>query len=234
MVRFFIFICIIVVSSCGKQEFPDYSDEENLPQFEEADGTFTSTLIPMNTRLVKTFKSRSLMWFRGDQFYIRIVGENGESQTRYHQYIHAGSRCPDGNDDMNQDGMIDFSEVIAVSGPILVPLDRNLENQEEGEEWFPTSNRKGFYYYSRSASVMDFLADLYSEDIFPTDNLAKLKAGEKFDPEKRVIILYGSKSDPFLPVACGIWTPTSRESYSYSSAGRSSPPRLQSFSSPSG
>lgn len=202
MVRFiFCIYFLLLCYSCGKQKFPDYrppglvlSDEE-----EEAHRTYFKSL---NPSLAGRVKGHVVIWVRDLQFYARVVVFKGPKNLRIQQYIHTGNHCPTIRDDLNNDGMIDFSEVIKSSGEILVPLDGKLRSQTSGMNWFPVSDRDGAFYYSRAANLKWFMEDLRARDENPGDHVVKLAKSEDLALKRRVVILYGSTSDPLLPIAC--------------------------------
>lgn len=190
------------------------------------DGKFFTLNNKHNRRRLKLI---ALVAIRDDQFYAKVVMFRGFRKLRYQQYIHKGGRCPDQSDDLNRDGVIDFSEVIASSGDILIPLDRFIQEQEKGSEWFPVTSSDGSFYYSRSASVSKMMSDLYQRDRFSRDGMSKLQRGEELDIWRRTLVIYGAPGNPLLPVACAV---LQERAYSNSSEVSSSLPRLHSFSSP--
>ena len=188
--------------SCGKQAFPDYSHENGGLPYDSQEVVLGGEFSFLNVKSIRRFKISSLMWLDGNQFYARVVMEKGPQKIRFKQFIHRGSQCPDHRDDLNLDETIDYSEAITASGEILIPLDGNIENQQSGKSYFPSTNEKGSYYYSRSGSISKMLNDLRLPDGDLKDNISKLTKSENLDLERRVMILYGSSGDPLLPVAC--------------------------------
>ncbi len=202
MVRFIFCIYFLLLNfSCGKQSFPDYGSQELVlrDEEEEAHRTYFKTLNPSHTGKVK---GHVVLWIRDLQFYARIVIFRGPKKTRIQQYIHSGIHCPTQRDDSNKDGKIDFFEAIISSGGILVPLDGKLRTQSSGLNWFPESDRNGAYYYSRAANLKWFMEDLRAKDEDPNDHLLKLNLNEELALNRRVVIIYGSTTDPLLPLAC--------------------------------
>lgn len=187
--------------SCGKQDFPDYDEEDEIFQHEEAEATFKAEFISINPG-AGNVDANGLLWIKGRQFYVRIVLERGFPLLRYQQYIHAGSRCPDRSDDLNNDSVLDPHEVNVASGKMLIPLDKNIKVQIKGMEWFPMSNSEGEFYYSRATAFPSMMEDLYLEDPHPDDELGKLARNEDLELEKRTIIIYGTPDDPLRPIAC--------------------------------
>lgn len=197
-------LCIWITGclvSCGKQDFPDYSPESNI-QSQEADGSYRIELTALNRPHTGSVRSHAIIWKKGLQFYVRVVMDRGPKNVRIQQYLHAGERCPGRVDDRNGNGKIDFPEVIAVSGKMLIPLDGHLQNQAKGQEWFPSTNKKGKYYYSRAANLRWLIDDLKSQDHSPHDYVIKLRQDEDLYLSQRTLILFGSTDDPLLPLAC--------------------------------
>jgi hypothetical protein len=187
--------------SCGKKNFPDYSSR-HIPQRQEDEGGFyKAQFTSLNGVRVE---AHSILWTKGFQFYARVVMANGPMRVRFQQNIHKGSRCPVQSDDLNGDGIIDYSEVLKSSGDIIIPLDGKLKSQTEGNDWFPASNKKGRYYYSRSAAIFHILDELRSVDLYPVNGFGRLDEEEDLNLHQRTIILLGSPTDPLLPVACAL------------------------------
>jgi hypothetical protein len=185
----FIFLFII---GCGKQHFPDYSDNLEAQMEQEEVRYYKAQFFAINSNY-KT-KGHALLWIKENQFYVRIVMTKGQPLTIYKQFIHKGQRCPDRSADLNSDGALDISEVTTFSGEILIPLDREVKSDDLGSEWFPESSDNGTYYYSSAADYNEFMKNLR--------HLQKLSRSEKLELGRRVIVLYGSATDPLLPIAC--------------------------------
>lgn len=203
MVRIIFCICFLFVFiSCGKQHFPDY-ESSNLPEREEEeDGVFRAEFSSLNPHYTGKIKATTELWIRSIQLYAKIVMYSSPARVRYLQYIHRGPKCPDESSDINRDGVIDMSEVMIKSGEMLIPLDKKLNSQDAGSEWFPKSNKNGAYYYSRSGDVDHIMDDLYALDRHPEDGIGKLRKNESLRLDQKVIVIYGTPSDPFMPVAC--------------------------------
>lgn len=194
---------IIALISCGKQTFPDYTDDSDLQREEQEAGTYGATFKPLNPHKSGNFKGHAVLWIRGIQFYIRVILTSAQPRVRHLQAIHTSGRCPEKSDDKNGDNILDFTEVLAAAGPHLIPLDRSLKTQLHGSEWFPTTDGEGTMNYSRSIGVSQMMSDLRARDPVPGDYLAKLVAGENLDIGMRTIIIYGTSTDALLPIACG-------------------------------
>lgn len=199
MMPFLLSIFFLLLASCGNQKFPDYQEEEIIV-YKERMGTFNGEFSYFNG--IKPLNASTLVFLKDNQFYVKIIVKRGFRKFRVKQYLHKGSRCPMKSDDINHDGVIDATEVLMGSGEILIPLDGFLQEQKKGYQYFPVTDKRGFYYYSRSASVSKMMIDLYSEDTELFDGITKLSSSEKLSLNERVIILYGTPQDPMRPVAC--------------------------------
>ncbi|MCM2351345.1 MAG: hypothetical protein NDI69_15085 [Bacteriovoracaceae bacterium] len=203
MVRFsFCIYFLLGILSCGKQKFPNYEPQQIVEWKEEEEGAYRTSFKALNPSLTGRIKGHAVLWKRSSQFYARVVLLKGPSNSRIQQYIHLGSRCPTLKDDLNGDHTIDFSEVLFHTGKILIPLDSVLNYQQRGSDWFPVSDDVGSYYYSQAANIKLLMEDLTADDEDLSDHVVKIVVGESLNIRNRTIILYGSTSDPLIPLAC--------------------------------
>ncbi len=200
--RFICILFLLVSHSCGKHNFPEYKEHSVEARENQYAGNYRATFRPLNSGIGPKIKAHSVLWTKENQFYVRIVMQAGFGSTRHRQFIHTGFRCPDKFDDKNGDEIIDRAEVLKSSGQQLIPLDGSLRSQVHGLEWFPRTNTHGAFYYSISANLINLMKDLKSQDAHPQDDIGKLSVNEKLDLEQRTIIIYGSYTDPMMPVAC--------------------------------
>lgn len=150
--------------------------------------------------------------------WMRVDGLAGDSEHR--AMIYTGDTCPDPEqDDRNNDGTIDITEVIPTLGAVLIPIDTNLAEQMAGNA--PKSNSSGLLVYQSQASYDALLADLQQPDPNPRDPVIKLTQGQTLDLEGLVLVVHGVGTDrtgrvpdtantllglpatATLPVACG-------------------------------
>lgn len=192
---------IFFLVACGKNDFPDYSGDDDHITHSERAATFMADFRPLNPQR-SSFTGTFFSWIKEQQIYVRIVMKKGPKRTRFQQFIHRGSNCPGPSDDSNADGDLDFHEVLASSGSLLVPLDKSLRSQVRGNEWFPVSGNSGTYYYSSATSLKEMISDLKKRDPYPFDSLSKLKANESLSLGKKVVVIYGTETDPLFPIAC--------------------------------
>ncbi len=200
-------LILILTISCGKEkksedvikqtQKPDLTMEEipseSLPLLE---GEYEAILRPINNQLSGFLPSgKGKLKITKNKFEI-ITFLDDDASVLHIQNIHDGTRCPNENDDINHDGLIDIKEILAVSGKILVPLDGKLESQESGINFYPIG--KSFTYKSE-ANMELLLKDLYAYDQNPFDELKKLTAHEKFFVEGKIIIIHGTGKSAKIP-----------------------------------
>lgn len=182
--------------SCGQRSSSEDAEEEREEVFQS--GLYMIDFETINPGVTGYLRPEGMMWIKEDQFYVKIVMRVGQPKIRYQQYFHSNGICPGPLNDRNGDGTIDYYENFAISGKVLFPLDKNLSSHLSGNEWFPVANKKGIYSYSKAVSINKLVEGLRNEQ-----GGRVLGASEQLEPERRVIILYGSHNDPLLPVACG-------------------------------
>lgn len=188
--------------SCGSDN--DDNEEEQDRQEEvnqETEGFYETSLVPLNTGLAGSTVGSFRMRILGDE--VRVLGEVQNSPRVFHrQFIHTGSTCPGPGADTNLDGVLSFNESLQITGQALIPLDRNLSTQSAGSI-FPVPGALGNYIYTANTSLVRMLADLHTEDPNPSDFMTKLSPDEELNLAGRTIVIYGTRGDSNLPVACG-------------------------------
>jgi hypothetical protein len=178
--------------SCGK----GFSDDNKL-QEEIWQGQYGTQFKPLNQKL-GTSSGWAKISIYENQIWARVKFHGNKTKDMHAQYIHLNGRCPTMKDDKNGDGYLDFMEVYDVAGPIILPLDSNLNSQLKGIFEFPFMKRRPFYYYSEASNYGRTMRDLRSEDVVVDDMMTKLH-GEDLDLHRRVILIYGVDIDVFLP-----------------------------------
>jgi len=188
-------LCLLTLLSCGK----GFKDDEEI-QDEIGPGQYWAVLKPLNQK-VGLYSGWVSLSVSDNQFWARIKVHGPNTKNMHAQYIHLNDACPDMEDDLNRDGYLDFREAHHIAGPILVPLDSNLNSQLKGLNDFPKMKMKNtFYYYSEACNSSRMLSDLKQEDTYD-DMMSKLGRYEKLNFTKRVIIIYGTSEDRFLPAS---------------------------------
>lgn len=215
---FLTMLCLLTIASCGKDSGGSRAITENNPGLESEgmEGNYKAILRPYNNTLSG--------WVPNGITEIRIA--NGEIEIKswlddaanvvHMQNIHLGNECPTINADKNNDGFIDFNESITISKKILIPLDANLNSQDEGAGMYP----KGNFNYFQKASIESLSRDLHSVDQNPADQVVKLTSNANLALVGKVIIVTGTAiSRPLpesvsrintlapqasIPIACGV------------------------------
>ena len=193
------FVGLVILGSCGRNEFPNYDDKEIIT-LEEEQGNYRAEFKILNKKWAGKVHGYSILWLRGNQFYARVSLTTRMPNVGHLQYIHEGTKCPGRSDDLNQDGVIDFNEVIATSGKVLLPLDGDLTLQRGGEEGFPRADEEGKYIYYRAVSFREMMHDLRSRGDRQYAGIAK---GAPLRLQERVIVIYGIANSMTFPIACG-------------------------------
>jgi len=187
-------LCLLTLYACGK----GYEDIKVIEE-EVAPGHYKAAFKSLNPK-VGRFNGWLSLSIHDNQFWARVKLTGPNTKSMHAQYIHALGTCPDMNDDLNQDGYLDFMEVYNVAGPILLPLDSNLNSQLKGLDEFPKMRENtSFYYYSEACQSSRLLGDLKEVDVFGSDMMTKLQRGESLSLATRVIMIYGSSEGRPLP-----------------------------------
>jgi len=116
--------------------------------------------------------------------------------VKHRQGIYEGNRCPQKSDDINLDGTIDQFELEKVTGLMLIPLDGDLNQQIDSFDYFPKGRS---FTYRKSGDLFLILKDLYQLDENQADDLVKLKSNEELTPDSRIILIYGTDKNAYIP-----------------------------------
>ena len=191
-------LCLLMLFSFGS----GFGDVE-VRQEEVIEGWYTAVLNPLNSK-VGIFSGRVDLSMSDNQFWVRINLKGPQTNEMHPQFLHTNSSCPTMKDDLNRDGYLDFIESYRVAGPILMPLDSNLNSQMKGLHEFPhMRNNSSYYYYSEACNSDYMLSDLKRKDEYKEDLMTKLRPSEKLNLKKRVVLIYGASSDRYLPDTVG-------------------------------
>lgn len=191
-------LCLLMLFSCGS----GFGDVE-VRQEEVIEGWYTAVLNPLNSK-VGIFSGRVDLSMSDNQFWVRVNLKGPQTNEMHPQFLHTNSSCPTMKDDLNRDGYLDFIESYRVAGPILMPLDSNLNSQMKGLHEFPHMRKNSSYYYYSEACNSDYmLSDLKRKDEYKEDLMTKLRPSEKLNLKKRVVLIYGASSDRYLPDTVG-------------------------------
>lgn len=204
----------LMLVSCGKGFNADELQQEVLDP-----GRFHVKLRPLNSKL-GSYTGWISITISENQFWVRAKVIGPKTGSMHAQYLHANAVCPSMKDDTNGDGFLDFTEAYSVSGPILIPLDSNLNSQMKGLNIFPKMRQSSFYYYSEACNTSVMMEDLRQRDTYSSDMMIKLKSGEELGLKRRVVMIYGTSeyrqlpstvnsfegypSQASIPIACGM------------------------------
>ena len=187
-------LCFLTLVSCGRGYVEDDGIQEAI-----SEGRYTAKINSLNVSMGRYSGWLNISIFE-NQFWARVKVDGPQSSQMHAQYIHINSTCPTMKDDLNHDGYLDFMEVYRVAGPILIPLDSNLNSQVKGLNDFPIMRRNSsFYYYSEASNSSWLMADLRRNDTYTDDMLTKLRPSESLNLSKRIIIIYGTKAERHFP-----------------------------------
>jgi hypothetical protein len=168
---------------------------------EDDQGIYRSLIRPLNSLFGDMVTGSLEVTISADDFVVQGQVFSAPANTIHFQFLTSGPRCPDQNDDRNQDGIIDLDELLSVSGKVLIPLDSDLSEQLSGIEFGPIANSAGKYVYRESTSHSLILSDLLAEDPDRTDIYQKLRFDESLNLAKRVVIILGVKDNTVLPTS---------------------------------
>lgn len=188
---------LFTLISCGKG-FSEEDSALSLRQEEQSSEHLKSTLKSLNQKY-GTYTGYVGLSIIANQFWARIKLWGPVNRVEHAQYLHKGDRCPAMSDDLNRDGVLDFQEVYAVAGDIILPFDANVNSQMRGFNEFPRIRSSGHYYYSESGNYQWILEDLRGDDLYPEDIMVKL-GNEPLRLERRIIVIYGISEDIRLPL----------------------------------
>lgn len=187
-------LLIFTLAGCGK----GFKEEEQEQQ-EASPGRYEARLNPLNQKLGR-YRGWASVTISDNQFWARVKVDGPQTDDMHAQYVHLRGRCPNMGDDENRDGYLDFMEVYAVAGPILLPLDGNLNTQQKGLHEFPRMKRNGYYYYSEACNSQRLMDDIKAPDVIIRDMMTKLD-GDDLALDKRVLIIYGVSEKRKLPAS---------------------------------
>ena len=205
---------LIFVGSCGQSGLAIKSrhlNSDGLSQNETimADGSnikgiYATDLYPVNYNLHLKKVGVAAVVRNGDSFSAYVKMQYGQKGTALRQAIYTGRRCPNVNDDLNKDAYIDIQEALFAIGQITIPLDHNIDSQQEGINDFPTGDfNVGRYFYEAKTSFAKMFADLKAPDENPNDDIIKLGPNTGLTFPGRVIVLQGLNESVFLPETAG-------------------------------
>lgn len=205
--------CLLSLMSCGKDSGSTKNTTLVTQEEQEQDdqGIYRAVLLPINSDVAGTTTGTVEIRIEGDDFSVESSIAGSPAGVKHFQNIMMSTACPDMSVDKNSDGLIDFKETLSLTGPILIPLDSDLNTQLDGMSYGPIANSAGIYVYRRSTTLSQILSDLGALDPDPTDLVTKLPLGQNLNLSGRVILIHGVRSSEKLPDSVATVGEASRE-----------------------
>lgn len=206
MMNWMLISCAFFLTSCGKSD-PQNKLRPQMAQEQESllddQGHYRAVLRPLNSIAGGNSLGRVEVRIKADDMVIESHMIGTAPDVKHFQHIMSGGECPTEKDDANADGLIDFREALSKTKKILIPLDSDISDQFTGYDFGPIANSVGGYVYRRSTSLSKVLADLHAPDPDPLDDLVKLSEGQDIKLQGRVVLIFGTATDEYHPIACG-------------------------------
>ena len=161
---------------------------------------WTTNLKPMNAHATKRAVTGKATFIVKDGMFTAIVDAKGVAPGVPHpQHIHGFTSgkeavCPGPQADDDRDGLVELLEGLPFYGPVLVPLDKDLENTAQQIPLFPTPEDYDYHYEQTIP-----LSELYDYEGF--------SPGMDINLAIRAVVVHGAfvngQYQAVLPVACG-------------------------------
>lgn len=198
-------ICLILgtslmsfVTACGNSSGGGRHSTSKITK-EDIHGQYKVVFSPLNSSISGVASGSAILKVTGDEVKVKISMKESPALTTHAQYIYNSSECPTSKHDTNSDGFIDPKEAAEIHGSVLIPLDGDLNSQNEGSGEFPKANAMGAYQYEQSASLTRMLADLRAPDLDLKDNIAKLEGDEELQLSGKIVMIHGIQKEAYLP-----------------------------------
>jgi hypothetical protein len=193
--------CIMSALTACSEEKVNSDGGQKAEPIEElgVEGKYEVKFSSLNTSVAGMTVAKGTIHVIADQISVGLEVQDSPAATTHSQFIYTASECPTELNDSNNDGFIDPVEAAKVLGSILIPLDSDLNTQEDGATNFPAANGVGSYSYYQEAVLSRLVADLQSPDLNPSVEFIKLNGSEDLKLEGKVIILQGVPQDSYLP-----------------------------------
>lgn len=197
--------CVMsMLASCSKSSSGGGVNFKKDPLRQEPEelgitGRYIAKFHSLNSSVAGVTAAEAKIQVMGDQITVSLAVKDSPASTVHSQFIYAASECPTEVHDTNSDGFIDPVEASKVLGKILIPLDAELNSQEEGSQDFPQSNFLGTYSYYKEGVLSSLITDLQSPDDNDKDEVGKISINEQLKLEGRVIVIQGIANDVYLP-----------------------------------
>lgn len=197
---FFIILCSGIITACGKEHTgPKTFSRMVQEQRQETQGVYVANIESLNSHIAGNTTGKITVKILNDEFVVEGKISDSPANTRHVQLIHVGTTCPTSTADINADGIIDSTEAMTISGKGLIPLDSDLNSQDDGRDFGPISNNFGNFTYKETASLTRLMTDLRQDDPDIRDELAKISKADELNLVGRVVIIYGVKANTQIP-----------------------------------
>jgi hypothetical protein len=192
---------LMFVAACGSDDDDDGGGVGNIPQEQQQEdqGIYRATLGPLNGSVAGSPSGTATFTIIGDEVVANVDMEGVPADITHAQHVHLADSCPTAAADTNGDGFVDVLEGVPAYGPILVPLDGDIESQSAGMNGFPSADSDGSYNWTETGSLSRMLEDLRAEDENPEDATAKLPEGEQLNLAGRHVVIHGVPQSTTLP-----------------------------------
>ncbi len=186
--------------SCTDESFhPTKNKTSNQVEEPQIEGRYQVTFLPLNSSVSGITSGSAKIRIIANKIAVSVEITDSPAKAIHSQFIYTASECPTELHDINKDGFIDQVEAAKVLGSILIPLDGDLNFQEQGEAHFPWSDSLGNYSYYQEAEFSNMLADLNAPDLNLQDEIVKLIPGHDLKLQGKVIVIEGVSQDDYLP-----------------------------------
>lgn len=191
MLKIFLsYILLSTLISCGDDSSSNSSDfereNEDIPEPETIQKIYRADLKAINPSIADGLRGQVVLRLEGETFEANVAVQDVPG-VFHPQHIRTGKSCPGAEADLNGDELLDFNEVQAATGPLLIPLDDDLNNLVADNAEYPNGGFVGAYVYQETTTRQQLVNELGSESTI--------------DFENRVVMIYGIELDQPLPTS---------------------------------
>lgn len=182
-------VCIMsAFSSCGDSRKMNSIRTKKTINELTIDGSYEVQFSALNSSVGGFTNAKGQIHVIADKITVRVEVKDSPAMTIHIQKIYNSDECPTDQDDVNNDGFIDPTEVSQVLNEVLVPLDGNLNTSEAGAGQYPVSNLLGNYNYFSEGILSELMEELFHNGV-----------ATSFEIEGKVIVIQGIPEDVYLP-----------------------------------
>jgi hypothetical protein len=175
---------LLILISCGKNDDSKSTRTQAIEE-QETVGFYRAIMRPLNNHLSGFIPTGFVEINVTDNTFNAKAMLDDDAKVVHIQSIHEGTRCPEEQDDRNQDGVIDIQEAQLASGQVFISLDSDLNSEVSGEGKYPLG---GGYTYLETADL----------DQLETDTKQRTK--QNLNLSGRVVLIHGVSSATKLPL----------------------------------